>query len=250
MKFVIYLKNRSMLFLKGRKTAGTSLEIALSKYAEAEDIITPIIMKLDEETREKLGYPGPQNYQASVAEILLRHPMRNLRAFRNDNLRTKYWHHMPSAAVRNALGQEVWESCERLTIMRNPFEKIVSWFFWNQREFLKNKYSEKEIVTEFFPSWVDTKVSIFLDDRKIYLLDGLPAMTRYLKFETISDELKSLELESDFPGLQETFSSVKAKSGQRPKWATRDRFFSENHEVRKKIETIYDWEINEFGYSL
>ena len=243
---MIFLRNRSMLFLKSHKTAGTSLEIALSRFAEADDVVTPI-MKLDQQIRQQLGFPGPQNYQAVGAEVLLRHPIDLWRANR---LRSKYWAHMPSASVKRAVGNDVWQSCERVTVIRNPFEKAISWFFWDQREFLKNKYPQKEIVSELFPSWINSNVSNFLADQNICRLDGLPAMTRYLKYEELSDELKSLELDSHLPGLQATFSSVRAKSGHRPTWATRERFLSDNRAVRKKIESIYDWEVNEFGYSL
>ena len=49
------------IFLKTSKTAGTSIEIALSKFCEGDDIITPISPK-DEDIRQNLGYLGPQNY--------------------------------------------------------------------------------------------------------------------------------------------------------------------------------------------
>lgn len=49
------------IFLKTNKTAGTSVEIALSRFCGPDDIITPITPE-DEEIRRELGYPGPQNY--------------------------------------------------------------------------------------------------------------------------------------------------------------------------------------------
>ena len=49
------------IFLKTNKTAGTSIEIALSKFCGPKDVITPISLE-DEEIRKELGYRGPQNY--------------------------------------------------------------------------------------------------------------------------------------------------------------------------------------------
>ena len=43
------------IFLKTSKTAGTSLEIALSKFCDPNDIITPISEE-DESLRKDLGY--------------------------------------------------------------------------------------------------------------------------------------------------------------------------------------------------
>ena len=49
------------IFIKTRKTAGTSIEIALSQFCDANDVITPITGQ-DECKRQELGFRGPQNY--------------------------------------------------------------------------------------------------------------------------------------------------------------------------------------------
>ncbi len=48
------------IFLKTKKTAGTSIEISLSRYCGDKDIITPIMFE-DEKIRADLG-KYPQNY--------------------------------------------------------------------------------------------------------------------------------------------------------------------------------------------
>lgn len=45
------------IFVRTRKTAGTSIEIGLSRFCEKEDVITPIDYE-DEEIRKKMGYRG------------------------------------------------------------------------------------------------------------------------------------------------------------------------------------------------
>ena len=54
------------IFLKTQKTAGTSLEIALSAFLSKQDVITPLSRKWpwpseDESTRREPGLPGPSN---------------------------------------------------------------------------------------------------------------------------------------------------------------------------------------------
>lgn len=49
------------IFLKTNKTAGTSIEIALSQFCGPDYIIMPIPRK-DELIREELSFRGPQNY--------------------------------------------------------------------------------------------------------------------------------------------------------------------------------------------
>ena len=58
---MIISHKHKFIFIKTHKTAGTSLEIALSKYCGEEDVITPISDK-DEQIRRNLGYRVAQNY--------------------------------------------------------------------------------------------------------------------------------------------------------------------------------------------
>lgn len=62
---MIILHSHKLIFIKTRKTAGTSFEIALSKWANDDDTITPI-SPLDEGLRLSMGFRGPQNYVSGV----------------------------------------------------------------------------------------------------------------------------------------------------------------------------------------
>ena len=52
----------NFIFIKSFKTAGTSLEIALSKFCDNKDVVTPIV-KEDEKLRSELNFTPPQNYE-------------------------------------------------------------------------------------------------------------------------------------------------------------------------------------------
>ena len=43
------------IFIKTKKTAGTSLEIALSKYCGAEDVLAPLV---DHDEKARFGHRG------------------------------------------------------------------------------------------------------------------------------------------------------------------------------------------------
>ena len=58
---MIVSHKHKFIFIKTVKTAGTSLEVALSEFCGSKDIITKIAPD-DEEYRKSLGYLGPQNY--------------------------------------------------------------------------------------------------------------------------------------------------------------------------------------------
>ena len=102
------------IFLKTRKTAGTSVEIALSRICGPDDIITPIT-ETDEQLRKAAGGRPPQHYTAPPLEIEGRA-------------------HMPASAVRRIVGTDVWESYFKFAIERNPWDAVVSLYYWRNRD--------------------------------------------------------------------------------------------------------------------
>jgi len=61
---LIYSRKHDFLFIKGKKVAGTSIEIALASICGPDDIIAPIT-PVDEFERLKLAGRGAQNYSKS-----------------------------------------------------------------------------------------------------------------------------------------------------------------------------------------
>ena len=54
---MVLLRNHRLLFIKGAKVAGTSIEVFLSRHASANDIVTPIIPASP--LHEPRNYLGP-----------------------------------------------------------------------------------------------------------------------------------------------------------------------------------------------
>lgn len=99
---MILLENPPVLFLKPRKVAGTSFEIALSKYATGHSVITPISPE-DEATRKKLGYRTAQNYALSPFEVMMNRSQ-VLRAIYHRSRPLKYFNHISASRARSLLG--------------------------------------------------------------------------------------------------------------------------------------------------
>src|SRR4051812_23656865 len=96
------------IFLKTRRTAGTSLEIALSKHCGPRDTITPL-HKPDEEIRRGLGYRGPQNFMPrDVALTPANFERYGLGA------------HTPAARAKAAFPGQ-WQRYFKFTVVRNPW---------------------------------------------------------------------------------------------------------------------------------
>jgi hypothetical protein len=88
---VIVSHEHGFVFMKTRKTAGTSVEIALSRVCGDDDVITPVTDD-DELLRRARGGRGPQHH--------LEPP----------NLGRNAFNHMPVSMVRKMLGRTRFES--------------------------------------------------------------------------------------------------------------------------------------------
>ena len=102
------------IFIKSFKTAGTSLEIALSKFCGDEDILTPIVEK-DEKLRSNLNFIGPQNY-GDMEE------------------------HMTASEIKKKLGNKMFNNYFKFVVVRNPYDQIISAFYWHN----ESKKNEKK----------------------------------------------------------------------------------------------------------
>jgi hypothetical protein len=109
------------IFIKTAKTAGTSVEVFLSKHCGPQDIVTQIVPPL-------AGHQ-PRNYEGFVnpiPEILerpgklfstLRHTMTSCR---------KFYNHMPAREVKNRVPADVWNGYFKFCVERNPWDKVLS----------------------------------------------------------------------------------------------------------------------------
>jgi len=127
---MIFSYKHRFIFIKGRKVAGTSIEIALSPHCGPQDIITPI-SPVDERTR--LAFGGrPQNYsgQSGVeARYLALVQAKDIKAAIKTRVHSDsafpFFNHMSLATVEARLAPP---SAEYTLVynVRNPYAKVAS----------------------------------------------------------------------------------------------------------------------------
>jgi len=109
------------IFIKTAKTAGTSIEVFLSRHCGPQDIVTPIAPPLE-------GHQ-PRNYEGfinPIAEILER-PGRLFSVLHHTMTSgTKFYNHMPAREVKNRVPAKVWNSYFKFCVERNPWDKVLS----------------------------------------------------------------------------------------------------------------------------
>ena len=213
---MIVCHERKIIYVKAKKVGGTSFEIALSKFCGPSCIIAPISPS-DEDFRKNLGYRSAQNY---------------FRAGSGDRISVEFFNHMTSAQIRNNLPDFVWKNYKKITTVRNPYEVLVSMYFWRQerrsfKEFVMSSdagINENELIAPIFGN---------------YKLDV------YLKYEDMRADL----LRNNLDYLVDGMSQIRAKGGIRPKHASVGSMFKEFPELIDFVEERCINTLTSFCYS-
>lgn len=150
------------VFLKTRKTAGTSLEIALSRHCGPDDIITPIA-DADETLRKDFGGKGPQNFE----------PLSGGRPA---------FSHMQASAVRRLVGAEVWDGYFKFAVERNPWDLVASSYRYGMRH-----PGRTATLSDFVRR--PHRIEKLAKNQQIYRLGGEIAVDRVCLFESLVPDL-------------------------------------------------------------
>jgi hypothetical protein len=92
---VIVSHRHRFIFVKTRKTAGTSIEVFLSQVCGPDDVVTPILPHVEPHR--------PRNHDG-------------------------FYNHMPAAEIRRRVGPDVWRSYFKFCVERNPWDKTLSFY--------------------------------------------------------------------------------------------------------------------------
>ncbi len=112
------------IFIKTAKTAGTSIEVFLSKYCGPTDVVTTIEPPID-------GH-RPRNYHGFINPIpeILERPGKIFSAVRHSiTSREKFYRHMPAVEVHQRVPRDVWNSYFKFCVERNPWDKVLSHYY-------------------------------------------------------------------------------------------------------------------------
>ena len=220
------------IFIKTNKTAGTSIEIALSKFCGNHDIITPISPE-DEKTRRDLGYRGPQNYLVPIWNLNIRDVGKLL--FKKEKRSLKFYNHISATLIRAQISEQVWNSYYKFCFERNPWERAISLYY--------NRYNKepRPTISEFINSG-----GLMILKRRgfdLYTIDGQIAVDKVCLFENISKELEAIRKQL---GIPEKLNLPYAKSQYRKDKRSYREILS--HNQQEKIAQLFRDEITLFGY--
>lgn len=197
---MIVCHEHRFVFLKTNKTAGTSAEIALSTVCSDSDIITPVSPP-DETLRREYGGHPPANYLRPWRDYSMT-DWRRLLLKRRRKLR--FYNHIPAREARPLLGEKIWGSYFKFCFERNPWDRVVSYYYWYHRR------GGAPSLSEFVAS--DRPLVLKRRGIGLYTIDGELAVDRVCRFEDIKGELDDVAAHLRLPKALEL---PRAKSGIR-----------------------------------
>jgi len=249
---IVSYKHKFM-FLHCRKTGGTSIKVTLCPYLGSGDIIIGGIsdcIKHGNWPPATMIYKGIKSSRGSIFLNLL--SREKIAKSLNSNIKKYYKflgiqpEHADASIVKRFFLSE-WDDFYKFCVVRNPFEKVASEYFWKTRnkkqapsfsEFVEGLFQSKSTHEEFLPrkpfNWT------------IYTIDDKVVVNKVLRYENLISDFAEVAKYLNIP-LEKQIAS--AKSGYRPKnkqpkWYrtlyTKDDIFM--------VESLYKNELDCFNY--
>lgn len=106
---MIISHSRKFIFIKSAKTAGTSLEAALSNFCGGRDVVTPL---------------GDYSFNKDETGRWVHRPMNS------DGFEQHDW----ASTIHDKIESGVWDAYLKFSIVRNPWDRVVSLFTWKARK--------------------------------------------------------------------------------------------------------------------
>ena len=215
------------IFVKTRKTAGTSIEIALSRHAGPKDVITAVTPD-DEQLRRSEGGVGPQRVMIPP----WRWRRRELRGLAQASL-PRFYNHMPAAAIRSRVGEETWRRYFTFTVERNPWDLAVSAWHWER--------SQSRIDLSF-DAYVHSPALARYSNWKLYTVDDEVIVDEVIRYDQLADGLRGVCQRLGLPRLD----LPRAKAGSRSDRRPYQEFYTPG--LADRVGEVFSREIHHFGW--
>ena len=162
------------IFIKTRKTAGTSIEYNLSKYLGKEDIITP----------SSEAYYLAQNFilETKISKFLKKLRLKNL----SNYFRKKLIDHTHASELRKIIDRTIYNDYFKFCVEREPVDKCISYYYMRKNSPNSNLKRKNMTWDEF----VNKKK--FPVDIKFYSYENNLIVDKIIKYENLDKDLSSL----------------------------------------------------------
>jgi hypothetical protein len=216
--------------MKTVKTAGTSTESYFERFCMHEGEWEPL--------KER------ESYESDAGVIGFRGQLAGRKI--------KWYNHMPAAEVKQHVGEKIWNSYYKFCSIRNPWDKCISAYFHLGKDF-KFKPRRRIIQTLKHPL-LSQNQQRFLGwlhkghppiDRDKYLINGVPVIDKFIRFERMKEDMESICHELGLPWNEDWLPNYRSETRNRA-IPPADLYSKPAHAMVKKR---YAYEIETFKYS-
>lgn len=237
---MIISHSRQFIFVKTVKVAGTSLELALSRFCDDEDVLTPHNTDDPRERMEATGR-GAQNHLVPLSDHSPRQMLRSLLMGRR---RQRYREHMPAHEIRAQVGADVWNRYFTFTVVRHPYDYIVSRYFWDV-DFWNRSEAEYNWDPDDFDQFLRYRPERLNENWRLLTDCDEVIVDFVVRFERLREDLAEVSRRIGLPhNIHDDMSTLKAKAGVRPRRARPAEMLTGKH--RTVIDLLCEKEIEAF----
>ncbi len=127
---------------------------------------------------------------------------------------------MPAKVIRDKLGEEIWNSYFKFCVIRNPYDRAISSFYFRCNEVKKKDYSDQH--PKIFESWL--KENRLGGTARHFSIDGEMCLDYLIRYEHLHEDLEVVCRKLDIPWDPSELPKYKSKS--RPAKATAARLYN------------------------
>lgn len=238
---MIIARRHGFIFLKTRKTAGSSIEIALSRFCGPDDTVTRMAAE-DEVLRREMGGYGPAGHDKPLA----RHsPVELWKRLRHGRKATRFSNHAGASVAQSLVSASVWRESFKFTAERNPWDKAVSRYYWQRRRWDKRPRRQAFPTFEEYLAYLESEKPHWLSCWSIYTLGDEVAVDDFIFYEDLIGSLGRVARRIGLEGKIQ-LPGKRAKGGHRQTGADYRAEYTDG--AREIVERVCRREIATFGY--
>lgn len=227
-----------LIFIKTRKTAGTSIELFLRQFCGPADVMTPNNFR-DERLAKGLHLPSAQEHAPlKLPWKINKADIKRMRKYKRLPRQSLFRSHFDATSIRQTVGQQMWESYTKVTVVRNPWDVAISLFYW--KKFNNRLKYDRDDDPEGVPNKIIERADL---NWSIYSIQDVPAPDFYIRYEHLEEDLSAL---CDSLRLDPVVALPRAKGNARPRDSRPSRLLTDQQIQR--IGEVDKLEIDLFGY--
>lgn len=225
---VLVSHTAKFIYMKTRKTAGTTVEMYFERFCVPEGTATGA--EAVRETVTAAGIVGSRRDGKRPGDV--------------------WQNHMPAREVRTRLGPEIWDRYLKFAAVRNPFAVVLSAFFWkNDRDYPRDAAALAHARRDFarFVQGRPLRGRSWGSDADIVAIDGEMQMDMLVRQERLADDVRAVCDRLGLPWEPERLVHAKKTAGAPTRYPLEDFYTPETAAI---VRREFDWIFSRLDYGL